>query len=241
MGKIGLFKLKFTREFSFFGKLRLSKRRGIWEDGLDLNTLWADIANTCKQLSITVNYSQLSDPHYLNGVRIQLSDISNVPLSSGPKNNEDLRQFIDKVSETMELKQRKRPAKRRRVILVVSRESDTEDFEYSKLIILVMILMNDVSIDMFESTEIDTEDESVEIDNGSGETVERENNIANDPEDVAEILEQLQIDTGDEVAYINEIFGTDNSSAETVERENNIPNDSDDFADILEQLRRLRH
>lgn len=99
-------------------------------------------------------------------------------------------------------------------------------------------MMHDVSIAMFESTEIDTEDECVEIDNGSGEIVDRENN---DSDDVAEILEQLQIDTGDEVAYINEIFGTDNRSVETVERENNILNDSDDFADILEQPRRLQH
>jgi hypothetical protein len=216
----------------------MSKRRGIWEDGLDLNTLWADITNTCRQSGITVNYSQLSDPEYLNGILIQLSDISSVPLSCGPKTNEDLRQFIDTVLETMELKERKRRAKRRRVILVVSRESGSGDLEYPKLL---MIMMHDVSFDIFESAEIDTEDERVEIDNGSGETVERKNNIANDSEDVADILEQLQIDTGDEEVYINEIFGTNNISAETVERENNIPNDSDDFADFLEQLRRLRH
>ena len=85
----------------------MSKRRGIWEDGLDLNTLYVDIANTCKQLGITINYSQLSDPQYLNSILIQLSDISSIPLSSGLKNNEDLRQFIDTVSETMELKERK--------------------------------------------------------------------------------------------------------------------------------------
>jgi hypothetical protein len=108
------------------------------------------------------------------------------------KTNEDLRQFIDTVSETMELKERKRRAKRGRFILVVSRESDTEGLEYSKLIILMMIMMNDASIDMFDSTEIDTKDESVEIDNGSGETVERENNIANDSDDVADILDQLR-------------------------------------------------
>jgi hypothetical protein len=60
-------------------------------------------------------------------------------------------------------------------------------------------------------------------------------------DDVADSLEQLQIDTVDEVAYINKIFGANNNSAETVERENNIANDSDDFADILEQLQRLRH
>ena len=215
----------------------MSKRKGIWEDGLDLNTLYADIANTCKQLGITVNYSQLSDPEYLNGVLIQLSDISIVPLSSGPKTNEDLRQFIDTVSETMELKERKRRAKRGRFILVVSRECGSGDLEYPKLILLMMILMNDVSFDMFESTEINTEDERVEIDNGDGETVDRENDIGNDSDDVADILEQLRIDTGDEVAYINEIFGTDISSAERVERENNIAIDSDDFEDILEKLR----
>jgi hypothetical protein len=49
----------------------------------------------------------------------------------------------------MELKERKRRAKRRRVIVVVSRESGAEGLEYSKLIVLMMILMNDVSIDMF--------------------------------------------------------------------------------------------
>ena len=206
-----------------------------------MNTLYADIANTCRQLGITVNYSQLSDLQYLNGILIQLSDISNVPLSAGPKTNEDLRQFIDTVSETMELKERKRRAKRGRFILVVSRESDTEDLEYPKLIILMMIMMNDVSIGMFEGSEIDIEDEGVEIDNGDSDTVDRENNIANDSEDVADILEQLQIETGDEVVYMNEIFGTNNSSAEIVERENNIVNDPDNFADILEQLRRLRH
>ena len=219
----------------------MSKRRGIWEDRLDLNTLYADIANTYKQLGITVNYSQLSDPQYLNSILIQLSDISSIPLSSGLKNNEDLRQFIDTVSETMELKERKRRAKRGRFILVVSRESGSGDLEYPKLIFLMMILMNDVSIDMFESTEIDTGDESVEIDNGGGAIADRENNIANDSEDVADILEQLKIDIVDEVVYINEIFGTNNSSAETVERENNIANDPDNFADILEQLQRLRH
>jgi hypothetical protein len=176
----------------------MSKRRGIWEDGLNLNTLWADIANLCTQLGITVNYSQLRDPQHLNGILIQLSDISNVPLSSGPKNNEDLRQFIDKVSETMELTPRKRPVKRRRVIVVVSRESDSEDLEYPKLLILVMIMMNDVSIDMFGSDEIDAGDEavcpneSVGTDDRSAETVERENNIANDSDDVADILEQLR-------------------------------------------------
>ena len=157
-----------------------------------MNTLWADIANTCKQLGITVNYSQLSDPQYLNGILIQLSDISNVPLSSGQKINEDLRQFIDKVSETMELTPRKRPVKRRRVIVVVSRESDSEDLEYPKSLILVMIMMNDVSIDLFESTAIDTEDDSVDNDIPSAEIVERENNIANDSDDVADILEQLR-------------------------------------------------
>ena len=119
---------------------------------------------------------------------------------------------------------------------MVSRESGSGDLEYPKLIFLMMILMNDVSIDMFESTEIDTGDESVEIDNGGGAIADCENNIANDSEDVADILEQLKIDIVDEVVYINEIFGTNNSSAETVERENNIANDPDDFADILEQL-----
>lgn len=141
----------------------------------------------------------------------------------------------------MELKERKRRAKRGRFILVVSRECGSGDLEYPKLILLMMILMNDVSFDMFESTEIDTEDEGVEIDNGSGEIVERENNIANNSDAVADILEQLRIDTGDQVEYINEIFRTNNNSAETVERENNIANDSDDCADILEQLQRLRH
>ena len=82
----------------------MSKRKGgIWEDGLDLNTLYADIANTCRQLGITVNYSQLSDSQYLNGILIQLSDISNVPLSAGPKTNEDLRQFIDTTTATATL------------------------------------------------------------------------------------------------------------------------------------------
>jgi hypothetical protein len=216
----------------------MSKRRGIWEDGLDLNTLWADIANTCKQLGITVNYSQLSDPQYLNSILIQLSDISSIPLSSGPKNNEDLRQFIDTILETMELKERKRRVKRRRVIVVVSRESGAEDLEYSKLIVLMMILMNDVSIDMFE---IVTEDESVETDNGGGAIADRENHIINDSDDVADSLERLRIETGDEGAYIDEIFGTNDSSAETIERENNIADDSEDLAIILEHLQRLRH
>ena len=89
-------------------------------------TLRGDIANACRQLGITVNYSQLSDSQYLNDILIQLSDISNVPLPSGPKESEDLRQFIDTVLETMELKERKRRVKRRRVIVVVSRKSDTE-------------------------------------------------------------------------------------------------------------------
>ena len=215
----------------------MSKRKGIWEDGLDLNTLYADIANTCRQLGITVNYSQLSDSQYLNGILIQLSDISSVPLSSVPKDNEDLRQFIDTVLETMKLKERKRRVKRRRVILVVSRDSDTEDLEYSKLIVLMMILMNDVS-NMFE---IVTEDEGVETDNGGGAIADHENHITNDSNDVADSLERLRIETGDEGAYIDEIFGTNDSSAETVERENNIADDSEDLAIILEHLQRLRH
>ena len=44
-------------------------------------------------------------------------------------------------------------------------------------------------VSMFESTEIDTENERDEIDNGSREIVDRENNIANDSDDVAEIVD----------------------------------------------------
>ena len=76
--------------------------------------------------------------------------------------------------------------------MVVSRESDSEDLEYPKSLILVMIMMNDVSIDLFESTAIETEDDSVDNDKPSAEIVERENNIANDSDDVADILEQLR-------------------------------------------------
>ena len=173
----------------------MPKRRGIWEDGLDLNTLWADITNLCMQLGITVNFSQLRDPQYLNSILIQLS--------------KDLRCFIDTVLDSMELKQRKCPVKRRRIIVVVSREpivpADFEDFEYTtadsfpKLLILVVMIMNDVSIDMFGYTGDDTDDETVclneSVDDESHNAeivVERENNIANDSDDVGDIVEQLQ-------------------------------------------------
>jgi hypothetical protein len=59
-----------------------------------LNTLRADIAHLCAQLGIATD---LRDHVYLNGLLIQLIDVSNVPLSSGPKTNEDLREFIDTV------------------------------------------------------------------------------------------------------------------------------------------------
>jgi hypothetical protein len=116
--------------------------------------------------------------------------------------------------QLMELKERKRRAKRGRHILAVSRLC-SQGSNYPKFILLMMILMYDVSFDMFESTEI-------EIDNTSGDIVDGENSIA---DDVAEILEQLQIDAGDEEAYINDIFGIERDSAETVERDKNIPND----------------
>ncbi|KAJ3250259.1 hypothetical protein HK103_003704, partial [Boothiomyces macroporosus] len=88
----------------------------------------------------------------------------------------------------MKLKERKRQVKRPRVIVVVSRESYANGLEYSKLIVLMMILMNDVSIDMFERTEIDIQDEGVEIDNGGAAIADRENDIANDSDDVAGFL-----------------------------------------------------
>lgn len=84
-----------------------------------MNTLWADIANLCSQLGIPVIYNELRDPQYLSSILIQLSDVSNVPLTCGPKDKEDLREFIDAVLETMELQPRKRPVKRAKIIVVI--------------------------------------------------------------------------------------------------------------------------
>jgi hypothetical protein len=97
----------------------MPKRRGSWDDGLDLNTLWADIANLCKQLGIPVIYKQLSDPQYLSSILIRICEVSNVPFRNGPKNREDLRTFIDTVLESMELKPRQRPVKKVKYVVVI--------------------------------------------------------------------------------------------------------------------------
>lgn len=67
----------------------MPKRRGIWDDRLDMNTLKAD-RNLCTQLGIPVEFDRLSALEYMSRILVQISITSNIPLYHGDKTREDL-------------------------------------------------------------------------------------------------------------------------------------------------------
>jgi hypothetical protein len=117
----------------FLPQIGMSQKRKLCEDGLDLNTLRADIAHVCKQLRIPYVYAELKDYQYLSEILIQISIISNVMLTCGEKVREDVRAFIDQVFETLELKSRDRPVKKAKYIVIIVDAiipPDFDDYDY---------------------------------------------------------------------------------------------------------------